>query len=119
MVTVQVGVAPLQEPPQPEKVLPEDGVAVRVSRVPELNTPTQFATTHEKPFALTLPDPAMVTESVWVTIGGGGGGVAGGGVGAGGGVVGWGEGEGVGVGVGVADEPPPPPPPPTNALRMR
>jgi hypothetical protein len=63
-LTTQVPV-PLQAPDQPLKLYPDDGVAVSVTEVPDLTVTEQVAPQEIDPPELeTMPEPALVTESV-------------------------------------------------------
>lgn len=79
---MQVDAVPLQEPLQPAKVCPEDGVAVRVTVVPLVKASVQ-SVPQEIPVPVMVPFPETDVVRVYV----------------------------VGVGVGVLPPPPPPPPP--------
>lgn len=61
--SVQVEAVPAHEPPQPEKVYPEFGVAVRVTLVPLVYDSLQ-SVPQEIPVPVTVPFDGWVTVSV-------------------------------------------------------
>lgn len=61
-VTLQVPVVLVQAPPQPEKVEPDDGVAVRTAAVPVFTVTTQVEP-QLRPEPVTVPEPVPDLEA--------------------------------------------------------
>jgi hypothetical protein len=65
MLTVQVGLVPEQSPLQPPNVLPESGVAVKVTLVPPAEAVAQMEPQLiPDGLLVTVPDPDLVTLSM-------------------------------------------------------